>query len=247
MSIRFFYFVHNAQIVVFIIDIFTICGILYLKGGVNSMFADILKDLRTSRNLSQEELADIIGVSKSTIGMYEQGKRIPKADATLKRIAEFFNVSIDYLMGFSDRFPSPNITEDYTTFPVIGEIAAGYDHIAIESWDGDTVDVPDSYLKGYRKEEFIVLCVKGDSMYPTYQDGDKVLILKQSTMNYSGEIGAILYDDEIATIKKIEYKQGEDWVRLVPVNPIFPPMTIEGEQLEHCKIIGVPKLLIREI
>ena len=60
-----------------------------------------------------------------------------------------------------DKFPSPNITEDYTTFPVIGDIAAGYNHIAIESWDGDKVDVPNSYLKGYSPQDFFVLCVKG--------------------------------------------------------------------------------------
>lgn len=211
------------------------------------MFAQVLRKLRIERDLTQDQLASIIGVSKSTIGMYEQGKRVPKVDATLKRLADFFDVSIDYLMGLSDRFPAPNITEEYTTFPVIGEIAAGYDHIALESWDGDTVDVPDSYLRGYQKDEFFVLCVKGDSMYPTYQEGDKVLILKQSVMNFSGEIGAVLYDDEIATLKKVEYKQGEDWIRLVPVNPNFPPMTIEGEQLNHCRIIGIPKLLLREV
>ena len=211
------------------------------------MFAQVLRKLRIERDLTQDQLASIIGVSKSTIGMYEQGKRVPKVDATLKRLADFFDVSIDYLMGLSDSFPAPNITEEYTTFPVIGEIAAGYDHIALESWDGDTVDVPDSYLRGYQKDEFFVLCVKGDSMYPAYQDGDKVLILKQPVMNFSGEIGAVLYDDEIATLKKVEYKQGEDWIRLVPVNPNFPPMTIEGEQLNHCRIIGIPKLLLREV
>ena len=40
---------------------------------------------------------------------------------------------------------------------------------------------------------FFVLCIKGDSMYPQYQDGDKVLILRQSTVNYSGDVGAVIY------------------------------------------------------
>lgn len=213
------------------------------------MFDEVLKGLRNSRNLSQEELANIIGVSKSTIGMYEQGKRIPKADATLRTIAEYFNVSIDYLLGLSsnNNIPSPIVTEDYTTFPVIGEIAAGYDNIVIEMWDGEKIDIPNSYLRGHKNTDFIVLCVKGESMYPLYHDKDKVLILKQSTLNASGDIGAILYDDEIATLKKVEYVQGEDWLRLVPINPNVPPTTIQGECLEHCKVIGVPKLLIREI
>ena len=84
-------------------------------------------------------------------------------------------------------------------------------------------------------------------MYPKYINGDKVLILKQSTLNRSGDIGAIMYDDELATLKKVEYVMGEDWLRLVPINPEYEPKTIQGENLEHCRIIGIPKLLIREI
>ncbi len=212
------------------------------------MFCDVLRQLRNSKSLSQEELADIIGVSKSTIGMYEQGKRVPKADATLRKLANYFNVSIDYLMGFSsDEYPAPIVTEDYTTFPVIGDIAAGFDHIAIEEWKGETIDVPNSYLRGRDYSDFFVLSVKGDSMFPTYQDGDKVLILRQSTLNYSGQIGAVLYDDETATLKKVEYKQGEDWLKLVPINPNYTPVYIENERLEHCRVLGIPQLLIREI
>jgi SOS-response transcriptional repressor LexA len=84
-------------------------------------------------------------------------------------------------------------------------------------------------------------------MYPQYQDGDKVLILRQSTVNYSGDVGAVIYNDEISTLKKIEFVEDEDWLRLVPVNPNVPPILIAGEELKHCRIIGVPKLLIREM
>lgn len=212
------------------------------------MFGNILRQLRIEKGLSQEELASHINISKSTIGMYEQGNRIPKADATLKKLAEFFNVSIDYLMGFSDvRYRTPDISEEYVTFPIIGEIAAGYDSIAIENWEGDTIDVPLSYLKGRSKNEYFVLRVKGDSMYPIYHEDDTVLVLKQSTMNHSGQIGAILYDNECATLKKIEYVEGEDWLKLVPLNMNYSPKTITGPDLEKCRVIGIPKILIRNI
>ena len=92
-----------------------------------------------------------------------------------------------------------------------------------------------------------MLQVKGDSMYPQYQNGDKVLILKQSTMDYSGQIGVVIYNDDMGTLKKIEYAQGEDWMKLVPVNPNHPVVKIENEDLEHCRVLGIPKLLIREI
>ena len=84
-------------------------------------------------------------------------------------------------------------------------------------------------------------------MYPLYQNGDIVLILKQSTLDRSGDIGAVIYNDDCATIKKIEYVYGEDWMRLVPINPSYKPEMIRGEELEHCRVIGIPKLLIRNV
>ena len=143
--------------------------------------------------------------------------------------------------------PAPNITEEYTTFPVIGEVAAGYEAVAVEDWEGELIDVPDKYLLGHNKTDFFVLKVKGDSMYPQYQDGDKVLILKQSTMDYSGQIGVVIYGDDMGTLKRVEYAQGEDWMKLVPINPNHPIMRIENEDLEHCRVLGVPRLLLREI
>lgn len=62
------------------------------------MFKDILKQLRMEKGLLQNELALIIGKSKSTIGMYETGQRMA-GDKTLKKLSEYFNVSIDYLFG----------------------------------------------------------------------------------------------------------------------------------------------------
>ena len=83
--------------------------------------------------------------------------------------------------------------------------------------------------------------------FEIYMDGDKVLILKQSTMNRSGEIGAIIYDGDMATLKKIEYVDGEDWVKLIPINPEYTPKTIRNEDLEQCHVLGIPRLLVREI
>ena len=142
--------------------------------------------------------------------------------------------------------PSPNITKEYTTVPVIGEIAAGFEHIAIEDWEGDTVDVPDSCLKGRNKSDFFVLRVKGNSMYPEYREDDKVLILKQPTVNFYGQVAAVIYNDDCGTLKKVEYKEGEDWIRLVPINPSIPPILLKDEQLDHFRILGIPRLLIRE-
>ena len=61
-------------------------------------FKDMLKFLRTRDNLSQSELADKLGVAKSTISMYEVGKREPDFE-TLEAIADLFNVDMNFLLG----------------------------------------------------------------------------------------------------------------------------------------------------
>ena len=60
--------------------------------------ASRIKRLRESRNISQEKLAEKIGISKSAISMYEQGSRIAPMKIQ-EKIADFFGVSLDYLWG----------------------------------------------------------------------------------------------------------------------------------------------------
>lgn len=206
-----------------------------------------LKELRITNKLNMRELAKKLNLPYTTYVNYEKQQREPSLE-TLIKIATFYGVTVDYLIGKSDnKYPPPTIADNFVTFPVIGEIAAGYDSIALENWSGDTINIPEDYLNGRNKNDFFVLQVKGDSMYPTYQEGDRVLILKTSTLEYCGQVGVILYDGEYASLKKVEYVPGEEWLRMVAINPQVPPKTVEGADLEHCKIIGIPKLLIRAI
>ena len=105
------------------------------------------------------------------------------------------------------------------------------------------VKVPDTYLKGRKPEDFCAMHVRGDSMYPDFRDGDIVgmaflqpaggdivLVLKQNTMNHSGEIGVISYGDDEMTIKRINYVQSEDWLELVPLKPVLPAQTDRGHR-----------------
>ncbi|MEC0502150.1 helix-turn-helix transcriptional regulator [Bacillus subtilis] len=61
-------------------------------------FNETLKKLRREKNLSQKELGNKLGLAESTIGMYEQGKRQPDYE-TLLKIADFFEVTLDFLLG----------------------------------------------------------------------------------------------------------------------------------------------------
>lgn len=65
-------------------------------------FQNVFRRLRTSSGLTQTEFAERIGISRSTIGMYETGAREPDFEI-LERIADFFNVDTDYLLGRTDK------------------------------------------------------------------------------------------------------------------------------------------------
>lgn len=61
-----------------------------------------LKRLRESRGITQAKLSSMLSISPSTVGMWEQGRRDPDYE-NLKRIADYFNVSTDYLLGREDK------------------------------------------------------------------------------------------------------------------------------------------------
>ena len=66
------------------------------------IFKTVIKSLRTSHGLTQDELSKQLGISRSTIGMYESGAREPDFE-TLELIADYFNVDTDYLLGRTNK------------------------------------------------------------------------------------------------------------------------------------------------
>ena len=162
-----------------------------------------LKELRNSKGLSQQALANEIGISKSSINMYERGEREPSVD-TLELFADYYNVDMNYLLGnssipntslhLSEQINYPNI------FPIkkhrirlLGDIACGKPIYADEEREV-YVDVGTDI-----KADFC-LRAKGDSMINArIMDGDIVFIREQPMVN-NGEIAAVIIDDE-ATLK----------------------------------------------
>lgn len=67
---------------------------------MKTQLANRLAELREKAGLSRQQLADILELSRSLIEYYEKGKRCPKIDTIIK-IAQYFHVSTDYLLGLS--------------------------------------------------------------------------------------------------------------------------------------------------
>lgn len=202
-------------------------------------FHERLKALRTNKGLSQAEFAKYIKVSKSSINMYERGEREPGLE-TLERIADYFNVDMDYLLGKSDVVNKAQFTisgisatniipfPEMHKVPLIGAIACGAPILAEEHIE-DYVDIP-----RHITADFALVC-KGDSMINArIFDGDIVYIRQQETVD-NGQIAAVLIDGE-ATLKRV--KIYDDHIVLEPENPHYRPLTFWGEEMNDVRILG---------
>lgn len=204
-----------------------------------------IKQLREEQGLTQGRFSELIGVSKSAIGMYETDKREPNLE-TLDTIADYFNVDMDYLRGKSDcrnkyqfiKSSSNNmqIPEGFIPLPktykvpLVGNIACGVPILAEENIEG-SVEVPDNI-----RADFALRC-KGDSMIGVgIRDEDIVYIRKTSEVPRNGQIVAVRIEDE-ATLKRF-YLDGSD-MRLVAENPSVPTLYYSGSQLDMVSVEGI--------
>lgn len=197
-----------------------------------------IKRLRKKNFKTQQQMADLLGITQQGYACYENGTRIPPADMIIK-LARYFNVSTDFILGCENTAITPlsYVNSAIYIFPIIGTIAAGYDGNVSFDPTGDEIPVPKYLLKTHNPNDYFVLHVVGDSMLPTYHNGDKVLIRKTNSVD-SGTIAAVGFDTENATLKKVEYVKGEDWMKLIPLNPDYPVKEITGADLDLCHVYG---------
>jgi len=201
------------------------------------MFGEILKELRKREGLTQEQLAKILGVSKSTVGMYEQSQRRPHSDELLMRIAGYFGVTIDYLKGYSPDGTSYDLDKlgirkvVVKRLPMLGKIACGKPVMCEQEYE-TLIDVSDEI-----NADFCVTA-QGDSMINArIMDGDTVFVREQSIVE-NGEIAVVIVNDDEVTLKRFYYYPESQRVILQAENPKYQPMVYEGEQLEHIRVLG---------
>lgn len=208
----------------------------------------ILKLLQ-EKNISAHKLEIECGLANASIQSWRNGRSKPST-TSLKKIATYFNVSLDFLLNDeinNDIYKVPNIypTDGIISFEEIGTIRAGYDSTINEIPTGNFVDIPISALNNKHPENFFVLTIKGNSMYPKLIEGDKILCLRCDSVD-SGDLAVILYNGDEATVKKVNYVYGEDWLELVPINPEYQTKRIEGADLQLCRVLGKVVKLIRD-
>ena len=182
------------------------------------------------------QVSKATGIAASNVSDWKNGRSTPKADK-LARIAEFFSISLDELIGtpggMRDAESSYRSVRAKKMVPVIGVIRAGSPIVTNETLLGmEFADVEDV-------EDYFYLEVCGDSMKDCgIVNGTYVLFRKQQYAE-NGDIVACLVDGESATVKRFEKKNHR--IILSPENDEYEPIILLPEDFEtgRSRILGV--------
>lgn len=193
-----------------------------------------IRDLRAKYNLTLEQVAQQVGVGRSTVRKWETGMIANMRRDKIEKLARALHTTPGYLMGWEDEasaeYLPPNIIPMpvMEKIPLLGSIACGAPILAEEHIEG-YVDKP-----AHIHADFSLTC-KGDSMINArIFNGDIVYIRQQETVE-SGEIAAVLIDNE-ATLKRV--RLFDDHISLEPENPQYRPLVLWGEEMNTVRILG---------
>ena len=217
-----------------------------------------LKTIMNMRGLRQVDILNLtvpycqkysVKMNKSDISQYCSGKTEPNQEK-LFILGNALNVSEAWLMGYdvpmqaeqiapSNTYPLDDIK--FVNIPVIGSVAAGTGCLA----DNEIIGYePTDYDDVKDGQEYRYLTVKGDSMYPKFEEGDLVLVRCQSSVD-SGSYAVVLIDDEEGVIKKIVY--GPNFIELHSINPMYPVRRFENENVLRIRVFGLVRSIKRKL
>lgn len=196
------------------------------------MFAQRIRELRKSKQMTQRQLADLLYIDCSTVTKWETGKANPDFEKQ-QRLASLFNVSIDYLLGREDSASNP---KGGIRIPVLGSVVAGIPIEAVQEILDYEEITPETASRG----EHFALKIKGDSMEPKFSAGDIVIIRKQPDVE-NGEIAIVLVNGDEATIKKIQ--KSPEGIALIPLNPQYEVMFYTNKEIETLPVSILGKVI----
>ena len=204
-----------------------------------------VKYLRNSKGISQQGLADKVGVDRSTISRIENNEIDTTIDNAIK-IADALSINIDDLLCKDLRFDNATVVDidsDTVQIPVLGVIKAG---VPIEAQENivEYVDIPKDWLKGNKK--FYGLKISGDSMFPKYNENDIVIFEQNGDYALANRKDcAVMVNGFDATFKNVTIT--ESGITLTPFNlnnqDNYLPTFYNKEQIESLpvKIIGIAR------
>ena len=193
-----------------------------------------IRKQRIGLGISLQELSRRTGLNKSTLQRYETGQidKLPLERAQL--IAKGLETSVEYILGLDGGNIELADADMIYSIPVFDSVSAGFGCYA----DSRAVEYRPTFISNPSDaENYLWINVKGDSMSPKIEDGDRILVRRQDSVE-NGSVAVVMIDDE-AVVKKIKY--GKNWVELHSFNPYYPVRRFEKSELMHLRVVGLVK------
>lgn len=193
-----------------------------------------IKKYRKETGITLKELGEKIGVQKSAIAKYENGRVKNLKRGVIAKLADALQCSPTYLMGLEEENNDMKLSNiiPITThkLPMLGEIFCGEPRFTNENRE--------SYVDaGTNIKADFCLKAKGDSMINArIHNGDIVFIRRQDIVE-NGEIAAVAIDNE-ATLKRFYRDEEIGTITLVAENPSYAPMVFTAENQKKVYILG---------
>lgn len=192
--------------------------------------SQVLKEKRLEKGLTQQELADFVGVSAVAISKWELGLSKPRKKFH-KQLSEILGVNEKVLSG------AEKIAKlDYVEIPYYDvKAAAGHGCENIEPHKNAVELVPIEALKYAQKSNVFCVVASGDSMVPVFFDGAKLAIDSSKTIIKDGDLYVVSYDGCLRV--KVLFKT-LNGIRLCSYNPMFKDEEYTHEELTAFRVIG---------
>ena len=197
-------------------------------------FKDRLRDLRLSRGLTLQQVADYVGLQKAAIYKYEHGLTVNPKRSLIEKLAVLFQVSPSYLLGINDDEEKSDSVTKGVRIPVLGNVAAGIPITAItdvEDWE----EIPEKLASS---GTYFALRIKGQSMEPRIKNGDVVIVRQQEDVD-TGDVAIVLVNGDEATVKEV--KKLDTGIMLIGWNTaVYSPRFYSAKDIKALpvKIIG---------
>ncbi len=187
------------------------------------MFWEKFVELCLLNGTKPNPVAKELGISSGAVTKWKSGS-IPH-HTTIKKIADYFGVTVDYLLG-----KNINNNQNRILVPVLGRVAAGVPIEAIEYIEDYEELNKDEFGDG----EYFGLTIHGDSMEPRMTEGDVVIVKQQCDVN-NGETAIVIVNGSDATCKKI--KKTPEGIFLISTNPAYDPKFYSNKEINELPII----------
>ncbi len=211
-----------------------------------------IKKLRTERKLTQQQVADALGISRVAVSKWESGDTKDLKRDNLVGLTKLFNVSLEELLDAEPVKTNDDIQiiqgitlhRDRRGYPIISPVQAGMWREIVDTFPRGGADEYIMANNSYGKHTF-ALRITGNSMEPEFKEGDVVVIDPDVAPN-AGDYVVARNHEEAATFKKYRPRgineAGQEVFELVPLNEDYAPMrsdlqpiTIIGTMVEHTR------------